>query len=75
MGKNVRDFQIGDRVVADVGISVRHFFLTSDPRFLTVPSFLQCDYCFYCRRGEPVLCEDFNARGVTSDGGFAEYIV
>lgn len=35
----------------------------------------QCDNCFYCRRGQAVLCENFNARGVTLDGGFAEYIV
>ncbi|KAI0711384.1 GroES-like protein [Earliella scabrosa] len=54
-GKNVKDFEIGDRIVADVGIS--------------------CDNCFYCRRGNAVLCENFNAHGVTLDGGFAEYIV
>lgn len=34
-----------------------------------------CDNCFYCRRGNSLLCENFNARGVTLDGGFAEYIV
>ncbi|KAJ7910635.1 chaperonin 10-like protein [Mycena leptocephala] len=55
MGKNVKGFAIGDRCVADVGIT--------------------CDNCFYCRRGQSLLCEDFNARGVTQDGGFAEYIV
>ncbi|KZT28094.1 GroES-like protein [Neolentinus lepideus HHB14362 ss-1] len=55
MGKNVKDFQLGDRVVADVGIS--------------------CDKCFYCRRGQPLLCENFHARGITQPGGFAEYIV
>ncbi|KAJ7787172.1 chaperonin 10-like protein [Mycena olivaceomarginata] len=54
MGKNVKGFSIGDRCVADVGIT--------------------CDDCFYCRRGQSLLCEDFNARGVTQDGGFAEYI-
>ncbi|KAF8755520.1 NADP -dependent D-mannitol dehydrogenase [Rhizoctonia solani] len=35
---------------------------------------ITCGNCFYCRRGETLLCEDFNARGVTQDGGFAEYI-
>jgi len=55
MGKNVKGFDIGDRCVADVGIT--------------------CDTCFYCRRGQSLLCEDFNSRGVTQDGGFAEYIV
>ncbi|KAJ7627606.1 chaperonin 10-like protein [Mycena polygramma] len=54
MGKNVKGFEIGDRCVADVGIT--------------------CDDCFYCRRGNSLLCENFNARGVTQDGGFAEYI-
>lgn len=54
-GKNVQGFDIGDRCVADVGVT--------------------CDKCFYCRRGQSLLCENFNARGVTQDGGFAEYIV
>ncbi|TFK97932.1 chaperonin 10-like protein [Pterulicium gracile] len=53
-GKNVKDFKVGDRCVADVGIS--------------------CDNCFFCRRGSPLLCENFQACGVTRDGGFAEYI-
>ncbi|KAG1759172.1 chaperonin 10-like protein, partial [Suillus occidentalis] len=55
MGKDVKGFEIGDRCVADVGLT--------------------CDNCFYCRRGNSLLCENFNARGVTLDGGFAEYIV
>ncbi|KAI0758460.1 chaperonin 10-like protein [Irpex lacteus] len=54
MGKNVKGFEVGDRVVADVSVI--------------------CDDCFYCRRGDAVLCENFGARGVTHDGGFAEYI-
>jgi len=36
---------------------------------------LTCDNCFYCRRGAPLMCESFEARGVTLDGGFADYIV
>ncbi|TRM57526.1 chaperonin 10-like protein [Schizophyllum amplum] len=55
MGKNVKGFDVGDRCVADVGVT--------------------CDNCFYCRRGDILYCEDFKARGVSSDGGFAEYIV
>ncbi|XP_006463992.1 hypothetical protein AGABI2DRAFT_194619 [Agaricus bisporus var. bisporus H97] len=55
MGKNVKGFAIGDRCVADVGIT--------------------CDTCFYCRRGNSLLCENFRACGVAEDGGFAEYIV
>ncbi|KAK7019036.1 GroES-like protein [Favolaschia claudopus] len=54
MGKNVKGFSVGDRCVADVGIT--------------------CEDCFYCRRGQSLLCENFNSRGVTQDGGFAEYV-
>ncbi|KAF8273130.1 NADP+-dependent D-mannitol dehydrogenase [Lactarius quietus] len=54
LGKDVKGFAIGDRCVADVGIT--------------------CDNCFYCRRGQSLLCENFRARGVSSEGGFAEYI-
>ncbi|EEH18961.2 chlorophyll synthesis pathway protein BchC [Paracoccidioides brasiliensis Pb03] len=32
-----------------------------------------CGTCFYCRRGEELLCENFEAHGVTMNGGFAEY--
>jgi len=36
---------------------------------------ITCDNCFYCRRGTSLLCENFESRGVTQDGGFAEYAV
>ncbi|KAI2611172.1 GroES-like protein [Hypoxylon fragiforme] len=33
-----------------------------------------CGHCFYCRKGDELLCEDFKAHGVVGlDGGFAEY--
>ncbi|ODQ50376.1 alcohol dehydrogenase [Saitoella complicata NRRL Y-17804] len=32
-----------------------------------------CESCFYCRRGQPLLCENFEAHGVTMNGAFAEY--
>ncbi|KAG9311755.1 chaperonin 10-like protein [Chiua virens] len=55
IGKSVEGFKVGDRCVADNGIT--------------------CDQCFFCRRGQSLLCEDFNGRGVTMAGGFAEYVV
>jgi len=55
VGSNVKDFAVGERCVADVGVT--------------------CGHCFYCRRGNTLLCENFNSRGVTLPGGFAEYIV
>lgn len=54
MGDEVKGFELGDKVAADVGST--------------------CGHCHYCRRGEVLMCEDFAAAGVRSDGGFAEYI-
>ncbi|RDA94263.1 hypothetical protein CP533_0612 [Ophiocordyceps camponoti-saundersi (nom. inval.)] len=53
IGKDVKDFQIGDRVAAD----------NSE----------LCNECFFCRRGQVLLCENFDAHGITLNGGFAEY--
>jgi D-arabinitol dehydrogenase (NADP+) len=33
-----------------------------------------CGKCFYCVRGDFLLCENLNAYGVTLNGGFAEYM-
>ena len=32
-----------------------------------------CGTCFYCMRGDFLLCENLGAYGVTLNGGFAEY--
>jgi len=53
LGKDVKGFELGQRVVAD----------NSE----------LCMECFYCRRGELLLCENFEAHGVTMNGAFAEY--
>ncbi|RMZ76204.1 hypothetical protein DV737_g4925, partial [Chaetothyriales sp. CBS 132003] len=57
-------------VVAAVGPKVKSFSVGD--RVVADNSEL-CGECFYCRRGEELLCEDFQAHGVTMDGGFAEY--
>jgi 2-desacetyl-2-hydroxyethyl bacteriochlorophyllide A dehydrogenase len=36
---------------------------------------LFCGSCFYCRRGQGNHCLNWNAIGVTRDGGFAQYVV
>ena len=33
-----------------------------------------CGHCFYCVRGDALLCENLEAYGVTRNGGFAEYM-
>ncbi|KAL2195842.1 chaperonin 10-like protein [Corynascus similis CBS 632.67] len=32
-----------------------------------------CNHCFYCRRGESLLCEKWSGHGINLPGGFAEY--
>ncbi|EKD12815.1 NADP-dependent mannitol dehydrogenase [Drepanopeziza brunnea f. sp. 'multigermtubi' MB_m1] len=57
-------------VVAAVGPEVKGFAVGE--RVVADNSEL-CNECFYCRRGQLLLCEHFEAHGVTMDGGFAEY--
>ncbi|KAI5855907.1 chaperonin 10-like protein [Tricharina praecox] len=57
-------------VVAAIGPAVKDF--TIGDRVCADNSEL-CGECFYCRRGQTLLCEHFEAHGVTMDGGFAEY--
>ncbi|KAF6793004.1 l-threonine 3-dehydrogenase [Colletotrichum sojae] len=57
-------------VVAAVGPKVKDFKVGD--RVAADNSEL-CNECFYCRRGELLLCEHFEAHGVTMNGGFAEY--
>jgi len=33
-----------------------------------------CGYCFYCKRDQPLFCENFVSHGCNCAGGFAEYI-
>ncbi|KAL2265403.1 hypothetical protein VTJ83DRAFT_6503 [Remersonia thermophila] len=32
-----------------------------------------CGRCFYCRRGDKLMCENWIAHGINAPGGFAEY--
>ncbi|KAK2742495.1 hypothetical protein FQN57_005386 [Myotisia sp. PD_48] len=57
-------------VVAAVGPTVKGFNIGD--RVVADNSEL-CGECFYCRRGAELLCEHFEAHGVTMNGGFAEY--
>jgi D-arabinose 1-dehydrogenase-like Zn-dependent alcohol dehydrogenase len=34
-----------------------------------------CGYCEPCRRGDLIGCEDMEIPGITSDGGYADYVV
>lgn len=34
-----------------------------------------CGHCYFCRRDEPLFCQNFYSLGVNGPGGFAEYVV
>jgi D-arabinitol dehydrogenase (NADP+) len=34
-----------------------------------------CGHCYYCRRNQPLFCENFYSLGNNKPGGFAEYVV
>ena len=36
---------------------------------------LHCGYCYYCKNGEPNMCDNEVIKGVTTDGVFAKYFV
>ncbi|KAI0336744.1 NADP+-dependent D-mannitol dehydrogenase [Cubamyces sp. BRFM 1775] len=57
--------------IADVGSNVTGF--EKGDRVVTDPGSM-CGTCFYCRRGKALLCENFQGLGVTTHGGFAEYV-
>ncbi len=34
-----------------------------------------CGSCYYCRRNQPLFCENFLSHGCNAPGGFAEYVL
>lgn len=63
-------------VVAKVGSAVTRF---KEGDRVTFDSMISCGLCFYCRRGQPNLCDDRRVLGVSCGeyrrhGAFAEYV-
>lgn len=42
---------------------------------VTVDDASACGHCDYCREGSPLFCENFQSKGATTPGAFAEYVV
>ncbi|KAF9069457.1 NADP+-dependent D-mannitol dehydrogenase [Rhodocollybia butyracea] len=61
-------------VIEKLGNNVKSGPLKVGDRCAVDPS-LTCQLCFYCRRGQPLLCENYEGLGVTMSGGFAGYAV
>ncbi|RDX45159.1 NADP+-dependent D-mannitol dehydrogenase [Lentinus brumalis] len=58
-------------VIAEVGRDVTEF--AKGDRVVGDP-IVQCGKCFFCRRGQFTLCENFGGHGVSLPGGFSEYV-
>jgi len=59
-------------VVVKVGSSVTG--LKEGDR-VTVDNTVLCGNCYYCRRNQPLYCENFYSLGCNGPGGFAEFVV
>jgi D-arabinitol dehydrogenase (NADP+) len=42
---------------------------------VTADNTVMCGNCYYCRRNQPLFCENFYSLGCNGPGGFAEYVV
>ena len=58
--------------IAEVGNEVTEF---RPGDRVTADNTVTCGHCYYCRRNEPLFCENFYSLGCNGPGGFAEYVV
>lgn len=42
---------------------------------VTCDNTVLCGYCYYCRRNQPLYCQNFYSLGCTGPGGLAEYVL
>lgn len=42
---------------------------------VAVDNTVLCGHCYYCRKNQPLYCENFYSLGCNGPGGFAEYVV
>ena len=57
--------------IAKVGKNVRRF---KPGDRVTADINMSCGTCYYCLRGEKLLCDSFTQLGIHTDGTFAEYV-
>ncbi|MFX0209783.1 MAG: zinc-dependent alcohol dehydrogenase family protein [Candidatus Hodarchaeota archaeon] len=63
MGANVTDFAIGEKVAINPNLSCKDHGYSFD------------EYCYYCKKNRPHFCINWEAIGVTRNGGFSEFVV
>lgn len=59
-------------VIAKKGAAVTEF---KEGDRVTADNTVLCGGCYYCRRDEPLYCENFYSLGCNGPGGFAEYVL
>ncbi|HEY0793288.1 MAG TPA: zinc-dependent alcohol dehydrogenase family protein [Chthoniobacterales bacterium] len=57
--------------IVETGTAVSEF---KSGQRIVANSNVACGACFYCLRGDRLLCDNLGAYGVTMNGGFAEYL-
>ena len=58
-------------IITEIGKEVKGFKVGDK---VAVDPSLYCGECFYCKRAQGNMCENWNAIGVTKPGGAAEYV-
>jgi L-iditol 2-dehydrogenase len=58
-------------VIAEVGKNARNIQVGDR---VTADINMSCGVCFYCMRGDKLLCDNFTQLGIHTDGTFAEYV-
>lgn len=58
-------------VIEEVGSKVRGFKINDR---VTADNTVMCGDCYYCRRNQPLFCENFYSLGCNGPGGFAEFV-
>lgn len=63
LGSKVNDFSINEKVAINPNLSCKDLGYTVQ------------NFCYYCKKNRPHFCLNWQAIGVTRNGGFAEYVV
>ncbi len=59
-------------IVVGTGAGVKDF---KEGDRVTADNTVLCGNCYYCRRNQPLYCENFYSLGCNGPGGFAEFVV
>ena len=52
----------------------KHVHGLSEGDLVTADINMSCGHCFYCRRGQKLMCPEFTQLGIHTDGTYAEYV-